>query len=112
MGAANTSLAMLMIGIGLELRMEPGPSRAAARLLALRYGLCAVMAVAAWRLPLPRATALVLVIVLFAPIAAMTAGFTDEVGGDVELSTLMTSPSILVGIVTLPLLLGLLGPAA
>ncbi len=108
-GAAITFLAMLMIGIGLEIRLERSQYRQAARYLAVRYLLCAAMATVVWQLPIPDEHRLLLVIVLFAPIAAMSPGFTAEIGSDVQLSTLMTSISILVGIVVMPLLVLLLG---
>ena len=108
-GQANTFLAMLMIGIGLEIRMERHQTRKAVRYLGLRYLLVGLMAVAIWFSPLPQDWRLMLAIVLFAPIAAMAPGFTEEIGGDVQLSTFMTSASIIIGIVAMPLLLLALG---
>ncbi len=49
-----------------------------------------------------------LVMVLFAPIASMIAGFTGRAGLDVELSSFMTSVSLIVGIVAMPTLYVLL----
>ncbi|MGC3995145.1 MAG: hypothetical protein QM779_13695 [Propionicimonas sp.] len=104
-GAANPFLAMLMIGIGLELRLHPTKYRAAARMLGVRYAFAAVAAVACWfLLPLPADARLVVVMVLFSPIASMMPVFTARAGLDVELSTLMNSVSILVGIVAMPTL--------
>ncbi|GAA1396138.1 AEC family transporter [Luteococcus peritonei] len=108
-GQANTFLAMLMIGIGLEIRMEASQARRAVRYLGLRYALVSLMALALWFSPLPQDWRLMLVIVMYAPIAAMAPGFTEEIGGDVQLSTFMTSVSILVGIVVMPLLVAFLG---
>ena len=80
-GAANPFLAMLMIGIGLELQLHPGKYWAAARMLAIRYASAAVAAVAFWTLlPLPAEARLVLVMVVFSPIASMIAGFTGKAG--------------------------------
>lgn len=104
-GAANPFLAMLMIGIGLELRLHRSKYAAAARMLAVRYAFATVAAVACWHLlPLPADARLVVVMVLFAPIASMMAVFTGRAGLDVELSALMTSVSILVAIVVMPAL--------
>ncbi|MGO4957274.1 AEC family transporter [Luteococcus sp. Sow4_B9] len=110
-GAANTFLAMLMIGIGLEIRIERTRLRRALRLLGVRYVLATLMACAVWFLPLPLAQEirLLLTMVMFAPIAAMAPGFTQEIGEDVSVSTFMTSASILVGIVVMPLILLALG---
>lgn len=104
-GAANPFLAMLMIGIGLELHLHPAKYRTAFRLLALRYLTGALAAVAFWTLlPLPQEARLVLVLLVFSPIATMIAGFTAKAGLDVELSAFMTSVSLVVGIVAMPTL--------
>ena len=102
-GAANPFLAMLMIGIGLELRLSRSKYAAAAKFLAVRYTFSVVAAVACWTLlPLPEEARLVVVMLLFAPIAAMMSGFTAKAGLDVELSAFMTSITLVVGIVALP----------
>lgn len=108
-GNANTFLAMLMIGIGLELRLDPVRYRRAIRYLAARYATVLVAALMIWQLPLGHDIRLVLVMVVWAPIAAMISGYTDEAGLDVELSTFMTSVSIVVAIVMLPTVLMVLG---
>lgn len=109
-GAANTFLAMLMIGIGLELRLPRHRLASAVRHLAVRYGLACVFAVVTWfGLPVGEEIRIVLCMLFFAPIAAMISGFTAEVDGDVEVSTFMTSVSILVGIVMMPALLLAIG---
>ncbi len=109
-GNANTFLAMLMIGIGLELRLTPAKYRAAAKLLGTRYAFAVLFTlVTVFVLPLSGEIRTVLCMVYFAPIAAMTSGFTSETGGDVELSTFMTGVSILVAIVAMPVI-GLAGP--
>ena len=105
-GSANTFLAMLMIGIGLELRLDRHKYAIAARLLGLRYALATLFTLLTWyALPVPGAIRIVLCMLFFAPIAAMISGFVQDIDGDVELSTFMTSLSILVGIVAMPLLL-------
>jgi len=111
-GAANPFLAMLMIGIGLELRLHAGKYWAAARMLGIRYASSAVAAVAFWTLlPLPAEARMVLVMLVFSPIAAMIVGFTGKAGLDVELSAFMTSVSLLVGIVAMPTLYLILNAA-
>lgn len=103
-GQANTFLAMLMIGIGLEVRLERSRYARAARYLAIRYTLVTLMAVGLWLSPLPHHLRVLLVLVVYAPVAAMTPGFTSEIDGDVTLSTFMTSITILVAVVLMPVL--------
>jgi predicted permease len=102
-GAANPFLAMLMIGIGLELRLKPEKYATAARILAVRYAIATVSALLVWHLlPLPQEARLVVVMVLFAPIASMMPVFTARAGLDVELSAFLNSVSIVVGILAMP----------
>ena len=108
-GAANTFLAMLMIGIGLEVHLHRDKVRSALRYLGVRYAFAIGFALTVWfLLPFEPAIRVVIVTVLFAPIASMTPGFTSEAGGDVERSAFMVSASILVGLVAMPALLLLL----
>jgi predicted permease len=102
-GAANPFLAMLMIGIGLELRLHRDKYLAAARILVARYAFSAVAAVACWYLlPFPVEARLVVVMILFAPIASMMPVFTGRARLDVELSAFMNSVSIVIGIIAMP----------
>ena len=109
-GAANPFLAMLMIGIGLELRLHRSKYVAAAKYLAVRYAFSALAGWACWTLlPLPVEARLVVVMLLFAPIASMMAAFTGRAGLDVELSAFMTSVTLLVAVVAMPMLYLMLG---
>jgi len=111
-GAANPFLAMLMIGIGLELRLHRNKYLAAARHLAVRYAFSTVVGVACWMLlPLPAEARVVLVMLMFAPIASMVPGFTGKAGLDVELSAFMASVTLVIGIVAMPTLYLALNPA-
>ena len=102
-GAANPFLAMLMIGIGLELKLHRSKYVAAAWHLAVRYAFSIVVAVACWTLlPLPAEARVIVVMLLFAPIASMVPGFTGKAGLDVELSAFMTSVTLVIGIVAMP----------
>ncbi len=111
-GAANPFAAMLMIGIGLEVILPKETWLKAARFLLRRYAfVVALSALVWWVLPgavFPHDVKVVLMMVLWAPVAAMISGFVDEAGGDVELSTLMTSVTIIIGIVMIPTVYGLL----
>ena len=109
-GAANPFLAMLMIGIGLEIRLHRSKLTRAAKYLALRYTFAIVLALGIWfTLPLTHDIKLVLVMLLFAPVASMVAGFSEEAGLDVETSAFITSVTILVAIVVMPAILLTLG---
>ena len=104
-GAANPFLAMLMIGVGLELKLQRSKYLIAAKYLLVRYAASTVLAMACWMLlPLPAEARMVVVMLLFAPIASMIAAFTAKAGLDVELSAFMTSVTLVVGIVMMPTL--------
>ncbi len=104
-GAANPFLAMLMIGIGLEIRLPRHKLGVAVRVLVTRYVLAALFAAGVWfLLPFPTEVRLTTMMILFAPVASMIPGFTQEIGGDVSISTFVNSVSILVGIVVMPTL--------
>ncbi len=104
-GSANTFLAMLMIGIGLELNLDRNKLKTAFTHLGLRYAFSIIFTVlTVFFAPFPREVKTVLCMVFFAPFAAMISGFTGEIGADVETSAFMTSTSIIVGIVAMPLI--------
>jgi len=109
-GAANPFLAMLMIGIGLDLHLSRAKYLDAAGLLARRYLFGLVVAIGVWfLLPLPAEARVVVVMLLFAPIAAMMPGFCAEADLDVELASFANSVSVLVAIIAMPVLYLLLG---
>ena len=102
-GAANTFLAMLMIGIGLEIVLSRSKYAVATRFLGVRYGFAAFFALLTWYvLPLAGGVRIVLCMIFFAPMAAMASGFTEEAGLDVEVSAFMTSVTTLIAIVVMP----------
>lgn len=109
-GNANTFMAMLMIGIGLEVNLNPKKFRKALKYLMIRYAYAVIFSViVAYFLPLSHDIKTVLSMLLFAPVAAMITGFTSNAGGDVETSAFMTSVSIIIGIVLMPLILMAMG---
>jgi predicted permease len=109
-GSANTFMAMLMIGIGLEINLNPKKFRKAFKYLVIRYISAVIFSViVAFFLPLSHDIKTVLSMLFFAPIAAMITGFTSNAGGDVETSAFMTSVSIIIGIVLMPLILMAIG---
>jgi predicted Na+-dependent transporter len=99
-----------MIGIGLELHLDMNKFKTAFRYLGVRYCFSFIFAILiAFLTPFSQQIKTVLCMLFFSPIAAMTAGFTSDVQGDVETSAFMTSLSIIVGIIVMPLLLMIMG---
>jgi malate permease and related proteins len=104
-GAANPFLAMFMIGVGLEVGLPRHRLSTAVRGLTTRYLFSITIATLVWFfLPFAREVKIVVVLVLFAPIAAMVPGFTSEVDGHVGTATFMNSVTILIAIVAMPAL--------
>ena len=109
-GDANTFMAMLMIGIGLELGLDAHRFKLAFKYLAIRYGFSLIFSIlTVLFLPVSMVVKTILCMLFFSPIASMATGFTDEAGGDVETSAFMNSVSILIGIFALPLVLAVMG---
>lgn len=105
-GAANPFMAMLMIGVGFEIRLDRGRLRRAAKYLITRYVISSAIALAVWfLLPIDQVSRAVACMILFAPMASMTPGFTAEAGGDVELSSFMAAVTIVVAVIAMPMIL-------
>jgi predicted permease len=105
-GQANPFCAMLMIGVGLELNLPRAVWAAAGRALLERYLFVIAFCLVIWFL-IPSSVLSVdaktiLVVVLWAPIAVMVAGFVDEAHGDVRLASLMSSISVIIAVVMMP----------
>ena len=109
-GGANTFLAMLMIGIGLELGLDAHRFKLAFKYLAIRYSFSLIFSIlTVLFLPVSMVVKTILCMLFFSPIASMATGFTDEAGGDVETSAFMNSVSILIGIFAMPFVLAVMG---
>lgn len=105
-GAANTFLAMFMLGVGLEVRIRADKYRTAAKYLMVRYAFGVVLALLVWfLLPLADEIRAVLCMLLFAPLGGLAPAFTGAAGGDVELSALTASVSTLMSLALMPLVL-------
>jgi len=101
-GGANTFLAMFTIGVGLEVMLVRPKLARALRHLGLRYALSAAWLPVVLLLPVAADAKAVVAVLLFAPVAGMIAPFTAEAGLDVETSAFITSASVLIAIVALP----------
>ncbi len=96
---ANAFMAMLMIGVGFELSLNRAHLSTLSRLLAVRYAFAAAFAAGMWLLlPFGADVRKVLVILAFAPIGSAIPGFTEELGGDVGMSSALNSLSIVISI--------------
>lgn len=99
-GGANTFLSMLMIGLALDLQIDTSQLKNLARILGLRYGLAALIALAVYFfMPVDLVIKKTLIIILFAPVASAAPMFTHFLDGDLELSAQVNSLSIIISMV-------------
>ena len=105
-GNANAFMAMFMIGVGFRLNGDKTQIKTISKLLAIRYGVAAVLALVFYYvLPFSLEIRQALVILAVSPIGSAVPGFTGEMGGDVGLSSALNSMSILISIVVTVILL-------
>lgn len=103
---ANTVLAMLMIGILFEVRVEGDKRRQIVRILAARYGCNFLLAVLVWFLPLPLLVRQVSALALLAPIPSVSMVYCERCGCDPSIYGVVNSLSIVISLcLTFPLLL-------
>ena len=98
--SANAFMAMLMIGVGFELTAKREHLMTVARIVALRYSIALVFALVCYFMtPFALEVRQALVILAFAPVGSAVPGFTNEMGGDVGLSSAINSITIVISIV-------------
>lgn len=96
----NTFLALFMVGIGLEIRIDREKLRTIGRILVLRYSACIVMAVLFYTfLPMALEIRRTLALLMLSPLGTVTPAYTGKLGGNVELSSTIVSVEILISIV-------------
>ena len=101
-GGANAFLALLMIGIGFEIRMDKEKIREILKILAVRYGLALAFSFTFFLLlPFSLEIRQALAIVVLGPAASVGPAFTGKIGGDVELSSAINSLTIVISIVAI-----------
>lgn len=98
-GGANAFMAMLMIGVGFKLSGEKSQIGSIVRILSMRYGVALILAFAFYHLPLEYEARVALMVLAFSPIGSAIPAFTEELKGDVGLSSAINSISILCSIV-------------
>lgn len=97
---ANAFMAMLMIGVGFHLEANRSQITTVIRLLSIRYGVAFVLSLLCYNfLPFEAEVRQALVILLCSPIGSAVPGFTEELKGDVGLSSAMNSIAIVISIV-------------
>jgi len=108
---ANAFMAMLMIGVGFKLELsDKRQIKTIFKLLSIRYALAALFAVIFYfLLPFALEVRQALVILAFSPIGSAVPGFTQELKGDVGLSSALNSFAMVISIsITVALLLMML----
>lgn len=105
-GGANAFLALLMLGIGFEIRMDRDKMARIIKILGTRYGIAILMAVGFYFLaPFGLEVRQTLAIVSLGPISSVAPAFTGALNGDVELASAVNSLSIIISIVLLTMAL-------
>lgn len=108
---ANAFMAMLMIGVGFKLELgNKKQIGTVVKLLSIRYAMATVFSVIFYfLLPFELEVRQALVILAFSPIGSAVPGFTQELKGDVGLSSAMNSFAMVISIaITVILLLVML----
>ena len=96
----NAFLAMLMIGVGFKLSGDKSQIRVIAKILLVRYSVAGLIAWSCYSfLPFALEVRQALVILAFSPIASAAPAFTEELKGDVGLSSAVNSISIICSII-------------
>ena len=109
LGNANAFLAMLMIGVGFRLSGDRSQIGAIAKILLVRYGFAAVVALCFYfLLPFDLEIRRALVLLAFSPIGSAVPVFTAQLKGDVGLSSAINSISIVCSIAIMVTLLTVL----
>ena len=103
---ANTFIAMLMIGVGLNLNFSITQLHKLLKVLTVRYGIAAVLACLFYfLLPFSLEIRQTLVLLAFSPITSSAPAFTEELKSDVGMSSTINSISILCSIVFMTVLM-------
>ena len=106
---ANVLVSMVMLGVGFELHIRKSQIGDVIRIVLLRYSVAAVLSAACYfLLPFAADIRKALVILLFSPIGSTAPIFTDELGGDVALSSTINSICIIISIVFIVAFLSLI----
>jgi predicted permease len=104
--AANSFIAMLMVGIGLEIRLGKDQGLRVLRVLGMRLIFACIVAFLCIRfLPLPLEARQAAALVAFAPVSAPSVAYTEKCGGNIALASAINSMSILCSVFVMPMVL-------
>jgi len=105
-GAGNSFLAMLMIGLMLELKISSQEIKNIFKILFLRIcGTVVLALITYFVLPLPILAKQILVLAYFAPLSTVSAVFTRKIGYHGDMSATANSLSIIISVVIITFLL-------
>ena len=108
-GNANGFLSMIMIGMMLEIHLNKEYLKKVGSLLTVRYIFAAVMAVVLYvMLPFDVSVRKTLAVISFAPLASLACVFTERCNGDIELSGMTNSISVIISMICMTVLILLL----
>lgn len=105
-GGANAFLALFMIGIGFEFYMDQKKLKQILVILFARYTIALALSLAFYFLaPFSHEIRQTLAIIMWGPISSVSPVYTGMLKGDVELSSVINSLSILISIITITIAL-------
>lgn len=97
---ANAFVAMLMIGVGFKLSGDKEKIGRIFKILGIRYGVGILFAIIAFFvLPFPKEVRLALMILALAPLPTSSVAYTEDLKGDVGLSSAINSIAIVCSII-------------
>lgn len=109
-GSANPFMAMLMVGLMLEIKGGKQQLRQISLVLLLRLAGAALLAVGVYfLLPYPLAVRQILVLLLFSPLSGLTPVFTQKLGGDAGQASLLASLTVVTGLIIMTSLIVAMG---
>lgn len=104
-GAGNSFLAMLMIGLMLEIKVSPLEAKNVFKILGLRMVGTIVVSLLTLFLPIPLLAKQIMIMAYCAPLSTVSAVFTRKIGYQGDMSATANSLSILVSVVCMVVLL-------
>lgn len=105
-GAGNSFLAMLMIGLLLELKISPTEIKNVFKVLSLRIiGIVVLSLITYFVLPIPLLAKKILIMAYCAPLSTVSAVFSRRIGYSGDMPAVANSLSIILGVVCMTVLL-------
>ena len=101
-GNANVFMAMLMLGIGFNLKLGTRKRKNLIQVLLIRYGVATLASLLLYFiLPLPLAWRQTAVLLFFSPVSSAAPSYTEKLEEDYELASVVNSFSILISIIVM-----------